>query len=416
MSNFISDFLEYNSGTECHKNFLRWSAISALGISAGLRYSLKQGRLRLTPNMYILLVGGQGTRKTYAKDQTRKLIEEAFPDHPIGADVTTRDDLIKYMSSEVTERAYVDATGASDVYHPMALLINEFKSFLSYNPIMMITFIVDIYDRTDKIYVCRTIKRGEESITHPCLNILSCENTEWLINNLKGGIITGGLSRRFIVVYEDARPERPIPLPYLPANSKALWDRMVLHLRNLHTTSKEYKWEPAGEALFRKWYVKNFHNLPDDPNMAGFMTTKDQQLLKTCIALDLAEEKPCYTITEELVSLGLAMFDAIEPNMPKLYASAGRNELALPQQKLIELIESRNGIMTEKEVMRLTGKDLGPMEQLSSIKFLVDTEQIWKQTFRWPDDKAGVKTWLVSKKGMEDPKLVQMIKQFNNQR
>jgi len=412
MANFIADFLDYNQGTECPKNYLRWAALSALSVAAGLRYSITQGRISIRPNMYLALVGEQGNRKSFAKDQARDLIEEAFPDHPIGADVTTRDDLIKFISSDVTERAYTDALGVSSIYHPVSLFVNELKHFLSYNPSMMISFIVDIYDR--KVFKCSTIKRGAEDAVGPCLNILACENTDWLIGSLKSGIITGGFSRRFIVIYEPENVDIAIPRPYLPANAKELWTRMIKHLQSLQQYAKVYTWAPEAELFFDSWYTKHKKNMPEDAIMRGFMRTKDQQLLKTCMLLDLAESSPSYRITVDLLELGLALFGEIEPNMPKLYMSAGRNELALPQQKLLELIENRKGLITEKELLRLINRDLNPMEQFTVLKHLQDTDQIFKMAFRWPDDeKEPVRTWVFTPASLQDVALVKAIRKYN---
>lgn len=394
MSNFISDFLEYNCGTECPPNYLRWAALSALAVSAGLRYSIPQGRIKIMPNMYLALVGEQGNRKSFAKDQARDLVEEAFIDFPIGADVTTRDDLMRFMASDTSERAYTDAAGNSCIYHPMALFVNELKHFLSYNPASMISFIVDIYDR--KVFKGSTIKRGQEDIIAPCLNILACENTEWLIGSLKTGIITGGFSRRFIVVYEPENSEKVIARPFLPPNAADLWDRMIQKLQFIQSNSWDYTWDADAIAFFDKWYAHHKKNLPEDTIMRGFMRTKDQQLLKCCMLLDLAEPTPTKRITIPLLELGLALFGSIEPNMPKLYASAGRNELALPQQRLVELVESRNGLIPEKELLRLTGRDLQPAEQFSIIKHLCDTDQLYKIAFKWPDDKAPLRVWIIT--------------------
>jgi hypothetical protein len=403
MSNFISDFLEYNSGTECPKNYLRWTALSALAVAAGLRYDLNQGRITIRPNMYLLLVGEQGNRKSYAKDQARDLIEEAFPDFPIGADVTTRDDLMKFMSDEITERAYVDADGNQATYHPLALFVNELKHFLSYNPSTMISFIVDIFDR--KTFKGSTIRRGAEEIVNPCLNILACENTDWLIGRLKDGIITGGFSRRFVVVYEPENCDVIIPRPFLPANGKMLWARMKAHLQNLQSRAVHYKWDATAERFFDLWYKKHKESMPEDQTMRGFMRTKDQQMLKLAMLLDLAEEKPSYTITVDLLETVLAMFAEVEPNMPKLYAAAGRNELALPQQRLIELIITRGNIIAEKELLKIINKDMNTFEAGNVMRHLEMTDQVVKRAFNWPTKDSPARVWVMTPDALRNEKL-----------
>jgi hypothetical protein len=355
--------------------------------------------------MYILLVGDQGIRKSYAKDQSRDLIEEAFPDYPIGADITTRDDLVKFMSADITERAYVDVDGTSNTYHPLALFINEFKHFLSYNPVSMLSFIVDIFDRTDRIWRASTIKRGQEEIVRPYLNILACENTDWLISRLKDGIITGGLSRRFVVIYENSESEVAIPRPFLPPNAKQIWDRMKAHLQGIQGQAREYKWGHGAEDYFDSWYRKNKASLPEDKILRGFMRTKDQMLLKTCIALDLAEYQPSYEISIDGLETTLALFANFEPNMPKLYASAGRNELAVHQNNLLDLIDQRGGIIAEKELLMLMNKEMNGFEQTQSLAFFLKTEQLFQRVFQWPDQTKAPRNWIITPKALGNERI-----------
>lgn len=369
--NFIQDFLSYNSGTECHVNYLRWSALSALAIAAGPRYYLQQGRIKVHTNDYIVLVGDQGVRKSYAKDQARDLISEALPDLPIGADLTSRDALAKFMSLDETERTYTSEKGIQYNYHPTALFINELKHMLTYNPMGMISFIVDIYDRCHTSFRGVTITRGEEIIEHPYLNILACENTDWLVNQVKGGLITGGFSRRFTVVFEPADPDIIISRPYLPKDHDILWERMKSHLQGLQKNSREYTWTQQGYTYFDEWYTKHKKNMPDDKVMRGFMRTKDQKVLKLVMWLDLADPNPGYKVTPELIEEALAFFEALEPNMPKLYMAAGRNELAIPQQGILDLLELNKGCMVDRELLRKIDKDFSPAEKPLVIKNLI---------------------------------------------
>jgi len=55
--------------------------------------------------------------------------------------------------------------------------------------------------------------------------------------------------------------------------------------------------------------------------------------------LALAEDEPKLVLTEQLLQLGLVLLDEIEINMPKLSVAAGRNELAIPQQRILELLK-----------------------------------------------------------------------------
>lgn len=415
MSNFIRDFMHYHSGTECHRAYLRWAAISALGACAGPRYRLLNGSYYIYPIMYIIMVGPQGNRKSYAMDAAKNLIDLAFPEYPIAADITSRDDIVRLLSLDITERGYVDQDGESQIYHPLAFYISEFKDFTSYNPAMMINFLVNVYDKVGKLFKCSTIKRGVEDAQSPFVSILACENTDWFLKRLKEGVVTGGFSRRFIVVYEHGKPDHARPQIILPPDHIEVKTRMVAHLQKMHTTAKNFTWCPSGFKAFTTWYVKNFNEREDDSSIAGFKSTKDQQLLKVCMLLNLAESEPTWMITEELIEEGLAWLEVIEPNLKKLYLSGGRNELQAEWVKLLDMIDGRGGLMPEKEVMRLIGKDLSPQELYASVKHLCDSDQMLRQTMRWPDDASGVKTYLITGKALKsDVKILSAIKRFNN--
>lgn len=378
--NFLSDFLAYNIGTECAPNYLRWSALSTLAVASGRRFILRQGRVEIRPNLYVCLVGDQGTRKSYGKDIARDLISDALPDFPIAADITSRSDIIKFLSSDETKREYKDHNGVMVTWHPLVCFVNELKHFMSYSPADMIAFIVDIYDR--KVFKASTLKRGAEDVMGPCLNILACENPDWIINNLKTNIISGGFSRRFVVVFEPDNRSLCIPKPFLPDNHAFLWARMKNHLVQLQSKSGEFIWDEDANVFFDNWYRENWKNLPMDPIIRGFRRTKDQQVLKIVILLSVADsriletEKPEYRVTVDLLKAAFALFEAIEPNVPKLSIAAGRNELAIPTQKLLDLLENHGGSMTEVLLKKDMHREMSPSEFWSVFKHLEQTEQV----------------------------------------
>lgn len=377
MGNFIQDFLSYNVGTECPRDFLRWAALSGISIAAGFRYSLQQGRVRVAPNRYVMFIDKAGTRKSYAIDQIRDMISETFPEHPLGASVMSRDRIIDYLHKDC-ERAFTNEDGVNGViYHPMSFFINEFKHFTTYGINVMVSFFVDIYDRP--MFDCSTISRSVEMIERPCINVLAAENSEWIITHLKQGLLTGGFSRRFIVLFEPRdEDERIIPEPYLPPNATELWSRMKDHLKAIKEGHARYNWDDQARRLFHEWYEKHKKNLPEDEAIRGFMRSKDQQLLKVVIGLDLAEHNPTYRITCEGIEIGLAMFDVIEGNMARLYTASGRNELALPQQEILELLRHNHGCIEERQLLRITDKNIGPMERFTILKNLQSLGHVFR--------------------------------------
>jgi hypothetical protein len=372
---FIQDYLTYNKGNECPRSFHLWSAFAVLSAVVGRKVHIDLGYFVVHPNLYICLVGDQGSRKSTAKDIARDLVVETFPDIPVAASVMTREAITKFLGSAESMRSYKEPSGAIIEWHPYVLFINELKNFLSVNPGGMIDFLTDIYDR--KYFDVGTKNKGTDLITNPCFTILACETPGWISRKLKEDIISGGFSRRMIFIYETEESIR-IPFPTITPESAEAWKRVQAHLRMVNDIIGPFVWTDDARTFYDKWYRSM--KSPDDENMKGYYRSKHIQLLKICMLLALAEPQPKLILTHDLLVLGLAHLDSIEPNMPKLSAAAGRNELAIPMQRVLQLIAERGGFIPEKVLQRDTSNHMNPMEQSMVLRFLKDTDQIFYVT------------------------------------
>jgi hypothetical protein len=365
-------YLAYNSGNECPRAYHLWSALVVLAATTQKRVYLSHGYFKIYPNLYVCLVGRQGFRKSTAKDIARDLLTSTFPELPVAANVQSREDIIKFMASDECLFSFTDETGAVKELRPYVLLINELKNFLSINPGASIEFLTDIFDRD--LFNSSTIKRGLENITNPCVNILACETPNWIIDKLKSQVISGGFSRRMLFVYETERGPK-ISFPTLPKNASLLWIELKEHLKKVATMVGGFTWGPGTKEHFDLWY--NSLKPPDDDILEGYYESKHIQLLKVSMLLSLAEPEPCMTLTLSLMKQGIALLDALETNMPKLSVAAGRNELALPIQRILEFLEGSDGIVTTKNMKLFMNKDLRPQEHFGVLNFLTETEKIF---------------------------------------
>jgi hypothetical protein len=242
----------------------------------------------------------------------------------------------------------------------------------------MIEFLTDIYDR--KYFDASTIKRGLEKIPNPCINILACETADWIVDRLKSKVVTGGFSRRMLYVYV-LRPTNTndivcIPRPVVTDTARLAKERVLRQLEKIPSCVGEFVWTPDGERAFDNFYRETKFSFNEDPVIQGYRETKDVQLLKLCMLLALAEENPRLQITEPLITQGLAVLDTVEENLAKLSVAAGRNELAVPMQRVTEILAQNNGIMPEKKLMQKLLRDLSPYEQQIVLPFLRQTDII----------------------------------------
>ncbi len=107
---FLSSYLAYASDTEVPAVFHRWAAITSVGAYLGRRYYFHHGHFTIFPNMYTMLVGTSGTRKSTAIKLFKKLLVQAGYD-TIAADKTTKEKFILDLSGESDEAADLTKTG-----------------------------------------------------------------------------------------------------------------------------------------------------------------------------------------------------------------------------------------------------------------------------------------------------------------
>lgn len=381
---FIQDYLLYNSQNECPRRYHIWAAHFLLAATVGRKVYLNRGYYTLYPELYTTLVGTQGNRKTTAKDIARDMFVEVNPDSPLGANVQSREKIMELLASVDGTRQYTNELGEVVECHPMTFFINELKNFLSINPAGMIEFLTDIYGQ--KYFRNSTLKHGEQVVPNPCINILACETPEWIQEKLKLRILSGGFARRMIYIYELEMGDL-ITFPEPTPEGLAARERCVEHLKKIKQLVGPFQWEPDAKKYFDHWYRNK--QVPDDPIMRGYYTSKHDQLLKVAMGLCLAEREPRLLITVPHLEVGLATLDSIEDNLPKLSMAAGRNELAIPQQQLLDLIEKHGGWWPEKWVLRDTSAFLNPQEQWSVVRFLVDTEALYRAKVPFAVDEKG---------------------------
>lgn len=371
--NFLQTYLELNSGNECPRNYHIWSALVLLSAAVHKRVYVEQGYFRTYPNLYVGLIGDMGSRKSTAKDIASKLFQLTFDHYPILASVQSREDIIRYMNQDDNTFKFVDRQGVEQTVHPLVGFINELKNFLSVDPGKMIEFLTDIYSTPR--FKSSTLKRGLEDLENPCVSILACETPEWIVDKLKGKIISGGWSRRMVYVYETIRAD-PIPFPTPPNDflEKSLMLRD--HLIRVSQAIGEFRWDPDAKDFYAKWYTNMRRNMPDDKVMAGYYESKHDQLLKVAMDLQLAEDPTNLVLTKRNLMLGISFLDVLEVNMPKLSVAAGRNDLAGPTQAILELLNIKDGWIPEKSLKIAVQKDLSPIEVIQVLRSLQETDQI----------------------------------------
>lgn len=371
---FIKDFLLYAEGCETPELYDLWSALAVLSSVVSRRVWVNQGYYTIYPNLYIVLVGMAGGRKTTAMNMCKDMLRE-LGTVPFAATCMTKESLCRYMSTQCTRT--FPTPGKPDIlkaYTPITLCLTELSHFLGANQAHMIDFLTTIYDQ--EVYDAKTKNKGDDIIPGPYLTVLACTTPSNITRYLKEDVISGGFSRRALFAFELDEGE-PIAFPTISPTAAKAWEDCVKWAQKLENVAGQFEWTPDATAWYKEWYDALFLSMKDKTNFMtrGYYKSKHIQLLKVGMLVALSESVEL-KLTKDHLEVGLALLEKLEVNLPKVFEGMGRNELAPVAARVVELLEMAGQPVPEKKVLAEFFKDADTRELYGIIAHLVSTSKI----------------------------------------
>lgn len=394
---FLQDYEIVTRNNESPRNFHLFSSLVALSSLVSGKVWLDLGLFAIRPNLYVILTGTPGVKKTTAMAVAKRLLRELGDKIPMSAESQTKEALTLSMASkskvckvgvgEVPKRfAPLDEERSKFIYCPMSVFVTEFSQFVGgSNAAHMLDFLTTIYD--EESYKNETKGKGVDILPMPYLTLLGCTVPDWITAKLKEDVISGGFSRRTIFVYEHHTDLR-IPIPFVTEEMEAAWDRLVIKARKISELSGPFKWGEGAEDFYCDWYrgLKR----PDDPMLEGWFNSIHIQMLKIAMLISASEwEGGIHFLQIEHMQVSMALLEIVEANIPKVFKGVGRNELFGISNKIIEMLSlAPNKGLPERLVKRDLFREANIDELTKMIQHLAATKQIERKAMLNPVSKV----------------------------
>lgn len=372
---FLSSYLQYASNTEVPATYHRWCAIAGLGAFLGRRYYFNHGHFDIHPNIYCMLVGVSGTRKSTAIKLIKKLLTEANYT-TFAAEKTTKEKFILDLSGEeddtsfgarpkVKAEDFLDKNlwGDEEATKPDAeifIAADEFNDFFGNGNVEFISLLGTLWDYHG-VYRNR-IKNGKSvSINNPTVSILGGNTPTNLAFAFPPEIIGQGFFSRLLFIYGEPNGRRiTFPKPPDPAFTKYLLGRL-LHIRS--TTYGNARLSTAAEKLLEKIYSKSIG--VNDVRFESYTTRRFSHLLKLCLITSAS--RGAREITDFDVVYANTILTHAEHYMPKALGEFGKAKHSDVSHKIVTLIESHLGVVPFKEIWKHVSSDLEKMSDLATL-------------------------------------------------
>jgi len=359
---FFTEYLAYTSGGEVPVTFNRWSAIA--GLSAILERSIytPYGHSEIHPNIYCMLIGSAGTRKSTAIKLVKKLLLQSGYTS-IAAERTSKEkflaDLSHQDNTDPLDEQIFGETSESAVT-PSFIAADEANDFFGIGNVEFLSVLGSLWDWTGKYE--NKIKTGKSDwIPNPTITILSGNTPTGFSLAFPSTILGQGFFSRLLLVYGEPNGKR-ITFPRTPSKdeTQAILQR-IAQIKSF--CSGEWNLTPTAINLVDKIYQT--YKPPQDPRFESYSNRRITHLLKLAQVVSAARMER--GITEECIVQTNTYLTYIESLMPKALGEFGKAKDSDITHRVLSIIEATERPIPLKSLWVSVSSELDKIQDLSTI-------------------------------------------------
>lgn len=358
--NFFDLYFKYIEETECPLFYHRWCALSGIGAILGRNYFFQHGHFTVNPNMYVMLIGSPGTRKSTAIKIMKSLLVESGYDN-ISADKTTKEKFLLdlHEQAESDTDSILDTNlwgnGKSQFSNlppaEMYIAADEFNDFIGNGNIEFISLLGSLWDYSG-VYENK-IKNGKSVyINNPTISILSGNTPTGFALAFPVEILGQGFFSRLLLIYGESTGRR-ITFPKAPPPELKI--ELLSKLTEIKTKCMgPVSLTPIAEKLLDKIYTTN-EGL-DDVRFESYSNRRFTHLLKLCLLHGAARASTI--INEDDVIYANTVLTHTEHLMPKALGQFGKSRHSDVIHKIMSMLEKATAPVNPKDIITAIHSDV----------------------------------------------------------
>jgi len=359
LPDWLEAYAEYTEETESAPIFHKWVGISSIAGALRKKVWLALGRLRVYPNLYIVLVAEPGiARKTQAIIFGQGIVSQ------IPAIITSADSITQQALVQDLELAALDdqlPDGKVIRHSSMSIISKEFESFLGQKGenTKMVVFLTDLYDANELPSKYRTKSSGNSTIPSVFVNMQAATTPDSLSSCLPASAVGGGLTSRILFIWSTIKAKK-VTRPELTPRIIELKDYLIHDLSVISRIAGPYEFSPECFQIWDKWYhaydeTSNKRICPD-PSFNGWYSRKPNTIQK--VAQAVAAAKSSNMVLEwDIFEKAMELIEEVEHGMIKTFSSIGKSDIAPEVDKIITIVKQYK-IISEKHLLQMVWRDV----------------------------------------------------------
>ena len=370
---FISAYFSYIGETEAPMTFHRWACITILGAWIGRDYCFRLGHFNIKPNIYCMLMGSAGSRKSTAiKIAARVLGKTGYS--AIAADRTTKEKFLLDLSGApdivVDARGKVhdvvsledNIFGSAETDHIPEMLIaaDEFNTFVGNGNIEFLSMLGVLWDH-EGTFKNKVKNSKSVEVENPFVSIIAGNTPTGFSLAFPAESIGQGIFSRIILVHGESTGKR-ITFPAIPTiqDTKQITD--ILHAIKAITT-REAVITSAAQKLLNAIYQGK--TPVADVRFESYMNRRFSHLLKLCLVVSAAAMR---SVIEECdVVYANTILTHTEHGMSKALGEFGKSKNSDVSHKLVQILENSYEPIPVKQLWMQLHNDLDDIGRMKDM-------------------------------------------------
>lgn len=362
---FITAYLSYIGETEAPSTFHRWSCLAILGAYLGRRYNFQHGHFNIASNLYVMLMGGAGSRKSTAIKIAASLIRKAGYT-TIAAERSTKEKFLMDLAGEDTGST-IDLMDqnlfgpALDRDSEILIAADEFNTFVGNGNIEFLSLLGVLWDYNGPF---EDRKKNSKSliINDPTVSILAGNTATGFSLAFPAEAIGQGIFSRLILIHGEKTDKRiTFPEAPSPTQEKLLID-LLYAIRQVASGNAVIT--PPAKSLLDSIY-KSWNGFPD-VRFESYANRRFSHLIKLCLIVSAASLRNC--IEDCDVVYANTILTHAEHSMSKALGEFGKARNSDVAHKVIQILENTYTPLSLKELWQNVHNDL---EDISALKDMI---------------------------------------------
>lgn len=367
IENFISGFTKALDGTEVPQLYSLWSGIAGVSALLGRRVYVQLGRLKLFPNLCIVLIAASGQKKSTPINALEDLLKQ-LP-HELQPNLIPNEATPQHLVQAMTRANGTSLLAETSTGFGCFSELGTFLAKGAYDGALP-SLLIDLIDC--RTYDKGTIMRGVEKVPNPCFGFIGGTTIDYVRGAIPEGAIGGGLTSRFIFVHVEGRSA---PVPFPPEISPELTASLLAEAVRLSQLSGQIVVSDDVYASHIVEYKRFYTKSPfwSNAHLLGYAQRRDKHLLKLAMIFALASGSS--TIYLGHYEAALSLLYKSENIMQRMIQKITSTVEGSKTEMVLELISREDAIsrssLLRQVVHMMNSRELG--EVLSSLR---DTGQV----------------------------------------